>query len=396
MALTTVAGKRNMRTGRNKRDAVVAPLITLFLPSLEGGGAERAFVELANRFVDLGVEVHLVLVQSKGRYLAEVAPGVRIVDLRGRRTLCATLKLCRYIRRWRPDAVVSGLDTANAANWIACWLAGLPQAAVLTQRSVLTVSWKLEHPLFARIWTRLLGVIYRRSRLVISNSASAASDLHVQVGVRHERSAVIYNSVDASAINKLAAEPVDHEWASSKIAPLLLVVASLTTNKDLPTTLRAFARLRALRDCRLVILGEGPERPRLERLICELGLHESVQLIGFDRNPFRWMARARVLVSSSPSEGCPNVILQALACGLQVVATKGVGGTSEILGDGRWGRLVPVGDDRALAHAIAETLDNPLPVDVSARTAMYDPDRTAIAYLQLLLPSWRAKKGERS
>ena len=172
------------------------------------------------------------------------------------------------------------------------------------------------------------------------------------------------------------------------------MVANLSSFKDIPTVLRAFARLRSVRDCRLLILGEGSERIMLEKLIRELGISDSVQLVGFDQNPFRWMARARVLVSSSPSEGCPNVILQALACGLQVVATNGLGGTAEILENGRWGRLVPVGDAQSLADAIADSLDKPLLVDVQERAAMFDPDRTTKAYLRLLLPGFRAKNSE--
>jgi len=251
---------------------------------------------------------------------------------------------------------MSGLDTANITNWLACWLAGVPNAAVLTQRSILSASWRLSYPRTGWIKIRLLGLVYRQARLVISNSAGAAGDLQTNLGISPERSTVLHNSVDVAAVNELAAQPVSHEWTRLKSVPLILSVGNLTKGRDVPTTLRAFAGLRKVREVKLVVLGEGPERAMLEKLIRELGIQDSVQLIGFDRNPFRWMARAQVLVSSSLSEGCPNVILQALACGLQVVATNGLGGAAEILENGRWGRLVPVGDDQALAAAITETL----------------------------------------
>ena len=96
------------------------PHIALFLPSLEGGGAERAFVDLANQFVDLGIRVDLVLVRAKGPYLSEVRPEVRVVDLQSSRTTFAVLKLSRYLRKNRPDAVISGLDNANITSMIAC------------------------------------------------------------------------------------------------------------------------------------------------------------------------------------------------------------------------------------------------------------------------------------
>lgn len=239
-----------------------------------------------------------------------------------------------------------------------------------------------------------MGLVYRQARLVIGNSCSVVDDLRRHLGVLVERSAAILNSVDVFAVKKLAAEPVDHPWVYDSTTPLVLMVANLSSFKDIPTVLRAFARLRPVRDCRLLILGEGSERKMLEKLIRELGISDSAQLVGFDQNPFRWMARAKVLVSSSPSEGCPNVILQALACGLQVVATNGLGGTAEILENGRWGRLVPVGDAQSLADAIADALDKPLLVDVRERAAMFDPDRTAKAYLRLLLPGFRTKNSE--
>ncbi len=368
----------------------------MFLPSLDGGGAERAFVELANGFASLGIRVDLVLVQTKGSFLAEVKTGVRVIDLKGGRTLYSILRMSRYIRSQRPDVVMSGLDTANVANWIACWLAGVAQTAVLTQRSVLTASWRQIHPLTAWLWIRLLGLVYRRARLVIGNSGGATADLRDNLDVNQDRLAVIHNSVDVSAITKLASEPLDHPWVSAGAPPIVLIAGSLTIRKDVPTTLRAFAHLRRSRNCNLVVVGEGAERPNLERLVRELGIQDSVFLAGFDRNAFRWMARARVLVNSSPSEGCPNVILQALACGLQVVATNGLGGTSEILEGGRWGRLTPVGDDQALAHAICQALDNPLPEDGRKRATNFDPDATAKAYLRLLLPSWQGSAGEGS
>jgi glycosyltransferase involved in cell wall biosynthesis len=234
-----------------------------------------------------------------------------------------------------------------------------------------------------------MAFVYRRARCVISNSEAAANDLINTLGIRPERVAVIHNSVDAANIRRLAAQPVEHAWVSETAAPLILLVGSLTEAKDIPTTLRAFARLRRERDCRLLVLGEGPDRAMLEQLIHQLRIQDSVQLIGFDRNPFRWMARARVLVSSSPSEGCPNVILQALACGLPVVATNGQGGTAEVLENGRWGRLVPVGDDQALAVAIAETLDAPRTIDIAAHISRFDPTRVAHAFLSRSLPGWQ-------
>lgn len=108
---------------------------------------------------------------------------------------------------------------------------------------------------------------------------------------------------------------------------------------------------------------------------------------GFVTNPFSMIQRARVLVSASLAEGCPNVLQQALACGTPIVATDCPGGTSEILEDGRWGRLVPVGDAKTMAAAIVRTLDGDLLPDGRARAAQFDRERTASMYLELLMPA---------
>jgi glycosyltransferase involved in cell wall biosynthesis len=167
----------------------------------------------------------------------------------------------------------------------------------------------------------------------------------------------------------LAAEPVDHPWFASGEPPVVLGVGRLTKQKDFATLLRAFAELRACRPARLAILGEGEERPALESLVRELDLVPEVWLPGYQRNPFKFMARAGVFVLSSAWEGSPGVLVQALACGAPVVATDCPSGPREVLGGGDAGRLVPVGDASALAAAVAAMLARsrrPIPPQVLA------------------------------
>jgi len=140
---------------------------------------------------------------------------------------------------------------------------------------------------------------------------------------------------------------------------VILAVGRLVVQKDYPTLLRAFSLVRRKRQAHLLILGEGQERPRLEALVRQLGLTENVQMPGFVKNPYAYMARARLLVLSSKWEGFGNVLMEALACGTPVVSTDCKSGPGEILAEGRFGRLVPVGDAQALAAAMLETLQTP-------------------------------------
>jgi glycosyltransferase involved in cell wall biosynthesis len=180
---------------------------------------------------------------------------------------------------------------------------------------------------------------------------------------------------------------VDHPWCAAGAVPIVLSVGSLTPLKDFPTLIRAFSIVKSTHDCRLVILGEGPDREKLESLIDDLDLRRDVLLPGFADNPFAWMRHARVFVSSSLTEGCPNALMEALACGTPVVSTDCIGGSSEVLEGGKWGRLVPIGRPDAMAAAILATLESVAHPDVRQRASDFGLAGVARDYLRVLLPA---------
>ncbi|MFM7368922.1 MAG: glycosyltransferase, partial [Sphaerospermopsis kisseleviana] len=153
-----------------------------------------------------------------------------------------------------------------------------------------------------------------------------------------------------------AQEPLNHPWFAQGKLPVILSVGRLTLAKDFTTLIRAFAHLNQQHSARLMILGEGEDRAKLESLVKSLGLEEQVSLPGFVDNPFPYMKQASVFVLSSNREGMPNALLQAIACGTPVVATDYPSGPREILEDGKWGKLVTVGDVDAMAEAIMASL----------------------------------------
>jgi glycosyltransferase involved in cell wall biosynthesis len=148
--------------------------------------------------------------------------------------------------------------------------------------------------------------------------------------------------------------------------------------------LRAFARARALRPLRLIILGEGSLRPELEQLVRTLNIASDVMLPGFMDNPFVWMRHAKIFVVSSRFEGLSMVLIEAMASGTSVISTDCAGGPREILEEGKWGRLVPVGDSDTMARVIIETLNHPLPVDVRERAAYFSVERATDQYLKIM------------
>jgi glycosyltransferase involved in cell wall biosynthesis len=234
---------------------------------------------------------------------------------------------------------------------------------------------------------QLMRGTFRFANTIIANSEGVAADISQLLRMSRDNIEVVFNPIDMASIESLSREEVDLPWNDSGRAPTILGVGRLDVLKDFQTLIRAFSIVRSTRDCRLVILGEGPDRAKLEALVRESGLPQDVYMPGFVRNPFAWMRHASVLVSSSLTEGCPNAVMQALACGTCVVSTDSVGGSSEILEGGKWGRLVAVGDAEAMADAIAGTLDASSHPEVRQRAKDFAQERIAGQYLQVLLPN---------
>lgn len=371
--------------------AIIRPSLSIafFLPNLEGGGAERAIVALANNIAKLDVIVDLVLGNAVGPCLAEVSPKVRIVNLSSKGKLRVVVRLMHYLIHHSPQVIMSSLDLPNIQLILAARLVRFRGMTVISQRATIA-------PVYAQSgWMRRLvyglgiRVAYPRADFVICNSHAATIELGKLSGISADRIATIHNSVDAERVSQLANEPLSDSWFMKSHAPLILSVGSLTHLKDRATLVRAFGVVRAKRDVRLAIVGEDyqpAERENIERLISDLQLAEHVYLSGFDPNPYKWMQRAAVLVSSSITEGCPNQLLEALALGIPIVATDCPGDTAVLLEHGRWGRLVPVGDPASMAAAILASLDDPAPPDGRIRAAYFAPARTVSAYLKVLLP----------
>jgi glycosyltransferase involved in cell wall biosynthesis len=360
--------------------------IAVYLPNLAGGGVERAYLELAHSLARKGVSVDLVLSRRIGPYVAEIPDGIRVVELHATRKLNTVLKLARYLRRETPAALLSGGDVSNAVALVASMFAGRTEKCVISQRAVMRATWQVQKPGSWRAWLAVLKMLYRRAKLVICNSEAARRELIEHFGLDGAKCPVIYNAVDIDHIQLQAKTLLDDPWFAPESPPVVIAVGSLSPRKDMATVIRAFAIARQTCASHLILLGEGPERGRLEALVREWKLEHCVRMPGFVANPFPMIQHARVLVSASLAEGCPNVLQQALACGTPIVATDCPGGTSEILENGRWGRLVPVGDAKAMAAEIVRTLHGDLLPDGRTRAAEFDRDRTASLYLALLVP----------
>ena len=363
--------------------------IAIFLPSLAGGGAERVMLTLANAISTRGYAVDLVLASMHGPYLPQVSGQVRVVDLRAGRVFKSLFSLARYLRHEKPFAMLSGLNHANVVAVMANRLAGKPARLVLSEHSTISQEASRTHGFVARTVYALVRKFYRHADRIVAVSQAAARDLEQFAHLKAGTVRTIYNPFDLEHIRESARQDPCHPWLTPGEPPVILAIGRLTQAKDFPSLIRAFASIRNRHRARLLILGEGDLRGTLEDLVQELGMDPSiVQMPGFVTNPYAYLSRAAMFVLSSRWEGLPGVLIEAMACGTPVVSTDCPSGPREILGNGLWGRLVPVGDMTALAQAMDVILTTPkdLLPDVHQRALDFAQEIAVEAYLNALDP----------
>lgn len=368
--------------------------LALFLPSLRGGGAERVMMLLARGFAERGLKVDLVLAKAEGGYLEAVPSSVHVEDLNAGRVLSSLPALVRYLRREKPRAMLAAMDHANLVALAARRIAGTDTRVVGSVHNTISEAAEGSTHLLGRLVPRLVGRLYPRLDGVVAVSQGVADDLIATTGLSRSRVSVIHNALVTSDLLDQAAEPVEHPWFAPGEPPVVLGVGRLAPQKNFPVLLRAFAAVRRRRPARLMILGEGPERGSLEALAAELGVAEDVALPGHVSNPFAYMRAAAVFALSSLYEGCPNVLIEAIACGCSIVSADCPSGPQELLEGGRFGILVPVGDHQALAEGILHKLEQPSDKAALRTRAMdFSLPRGVEQYLSLLLPEHPTQSG---
>ncbi len=376
----------------------------LFLPALEGGGAEQVMLQLAGALADRGHVVRLVVAKPGGALCGRIPEGAAVTTLKRTLSIAARGYVLRHGASWSQvlapwaglldftPALAAELDNARfdallcstigaAAELVVAALqcAHLETRLVLRESNMMAAKW---HHQPRRL--RRMQQVYARADQVVAVSRSVAQGLTATMGLAPERIVAIPNPLDRTRLRELSRQAASHPWLAEDI-PVVLGVGRLVPQKGFDMLLDAVALVRRHMAVRLVILGEGPQRAALVDQATRLGLGELVSLPGFVANPYAFMARAGVMVLPSHYEGLPNCLLEALACGCPVVATASPGGSAEVLEQGALGALVPVGDASATAAAILEALHGAKRPAADAALGRYDIRAVAAAYEAVLL-----------
>ena len=398
--------------------------IAFFLENLGGGGRQKVLLIIAGELAARGHRVEVLVCKAEGPMLDQLPAGIELTTLdraplplarlyalradpaglsalfrpvlvthRPSETLAWLPGLVKYLRGAKPDALLTGTPYMNVEAWLACRMADSGCRLVLTEHNDLSQGHPLGSGFHARYLPALCHRAYLEADAIVTVSRGLATELAERTRIPEDRITVIYNPVVTPDLVQKSLEPLDHPWFAPELPPVILGAGRLGRAKDFLTLVSAFARVRKLRPVRLVILGAGkgkkdkPDKRETEirELADRLGVSGDMDLQGFVANPFPFMKQAAVFAVSSRYEGFCNVIVEAMACGTPVVSTDCPSGPSEILQNGQYGPLVPVGDDAALADAIIRLLDSPTdPEILRSRAGFFTVSRAVDGYERIL------------
>ncbi len=359
--------------------------IAIVLPDLQGGGAERVGINLANELARRGYLIDLVLMRVEGELLQLVDQRVQIIDLTAPRVRFVLPALVKYFKRASPRGVVVHMWPLTIVAVVARALARISTKLILVEHtnwSASEIAGNKFRLFFVGITMRLMFP-FAESRVVVSSGAR--NDIARISGLLPEQFTVLNNPVVGCEVSEsIGFEQVAEDWWNW-IGPKILAVGSLRKDKDFATLLRAFERIQEESGARLLILGEGGMRIELEQLATELGVIDRLSMPGFTVNPTPYFERADLFVLSSTAEGLPTVIIEALAVGTPIVSTDCPSGPREILEEGRFGTLVRMGDPEKLAKAMQDSLSSEHDSDpLICRAQDFSVRSAADAYLKVL------------
>jgi len=357
--------------------------LAVLVASLAQGGIGKMRTHLINRFSELGYQVDLLVGDPESPYMDRLHAGVRVIDLGTSNAITGVPALAWYLLREKPGTLLTQRIRVNVLALRARNLVRSKTRIFVTSNTNISSQLNSMQPDKQEKQLRLMRKYYPQNDGIMAVSRGVAEDTARIIGIPVERIRVIHNPVVTPDLETLASIKPDHPWMTgTEDIPVILGVGRLEPQKDFPNLIRAFALVRKATPCRLMILGEGALRPDLQTLADKLGVSGDLAMPGFVKNPYQYMRAANLFVLSSRWEGSPNGLTEALAIGTPVVATNCPNGPNEILREGKYGPLIPMGDPQALADAVLETLRHPPdPEFLRSATTRYSVTNSAREYL---------------
>ena len=346
-------------------------------------------VHLIREWTQAGIEIDLVVSRDEGPLREQVPKTVRTFVVAPRHPLQFPAGFLHYLRARKPTHVLAAGTDISALTLLVLKFVGARPPSAISIHIQLSRDLELSSGL-ARLKTRAAISILRRMvpvcRAVIAVSQGTADDLRQWLPLREGQLHVIYNpTVTPESHDRMQAPLTDCPVPAE--TPWILYAGRLVPTKGLEVLIDAFGQVAARTSAHLVLMGDGPLIGDISTTIRKRDAPGRIHLVNFQSNPLPWMREATVLALPSRNEGLPNVLIEAMACGTQIVSTDCPSGPAEILNGGEYGQLVPVGDASALAEALLRSLDGTFHVHAAAlrkRAAEFSSERAAARYLAAL------------
>lgn len=327
------------------------PDLAILLNDLGGGGAERVVVDIANRFATQGLKVDLVMAHANGILQKELLPAVNVVALGKNRMEQCLPGYLAYLRKAQPPKVMTTIESATLVGCLAKLASRHPHRLYIRMANTLQRPFGEKRWLKYLLWRAMARHLYRLADKIIC----------VSTGLQHEVDALVKKRVPTVTVFNPVLTQAYFDKLAQRLprlspSPYVLAVGRFDAQKDYPTLFKAFRLFKKHNPKHhLLILGEGKLRPHLTKLAHQLGIADAVHMPGFVVNPYPYMAKADIFAMSSLHEGASNALVQALAATPRLmVSTDCPHGSSEILGDGRFGHVVPLSNPQAFANAMMQ------------------------------------------
>lgn len=345
-----------MRVSKNKT-------IALFIPTLYGGGAEKAFVSLGIALSNRGYNIDFLVRNNQNPIKKEFSKKIQIVDFNKKRMARTIIPLMVYLISTKPYALISALYLPNAIAIMASKFTGSKTKIITTIHSMDSLKDYSKKSLANHVEKKVVLHFTNQAKCIVAVSKGAAEYSSRLFKIPIKNYYIIYNPLEIEEVTIKSNQIAEDEYFQNDKFPIIISIGRLNPVKDYETLLEAFQIVRSKIPAKMLILGEGTLRGKLEQNIAKYKLGKDVLLPGYINNPYPYLKQADVFVSSSLHESFGLVLIEAMAVGCPIVSTDCPGGVKEVLGDGKYGKLVPVGDPEAMANAILESLsEKPKPV----------------------------------
>lgn len=327
--------------------------VLFFIYRLGGGGAARTMLNIINHLDRRQFDPMLVTLDFTYDYETFVKRDVTFIKLPTKRLRASILPLAKLIRTERPDLMFSTVATYNVISSLAKIVSLTSTPLIVREAAYLGMTKKESRML------PIYGFCYRFAKRVVALSEGVRQNLKDNYKVNPTKISVIYNPVDLQHIrHEATTQSIPERLVAllKKNKPIIVTAGRFVKEKDQQTLLRAFSKVNETIPSSLVLLGEGELKEELQTLAENLGIHEDVHFVGFQQNPYVFFYHANLFALSSLTEGFGHVFVEAMATGTPIVTTRCQPGADEVLANGTYGKICPLGNADKMAEKIIEVL----------------------------------------